>query len=135
MIFAYMRINDIFSLSNETPPRAPTHCWLGSSLRRSRRPDKRQEAMTIAMKCSNVADFANHADYEQARKLWAELYRRIEDKLNEAYTETCDTSHVSDEALVLFADWFADLLEDFGDEFGAHEIRYQVDEAVANSHF
>lgn len=85
--------------------------------------------------CRNVSDFADSRDQAQARKLWAELYRRIEDKLNEAYTETCDNSNVSDEALVLFADWFADLLEDFGDEFGAHEIRYQVDEAVANSNF
>lgn len=89
--------------------------------------------MTIAMKCSNIEDFATHATYEQARAMWAELYKLIEDKLNSAYCEVAETTNHDHKAYLMFADWFADLLEnEFGDKDGADVIRYQADEDEDN---
>lgn len=89
--------------------------------------------MTIAMKCTNIEDFASDTNREQAREMWQKLYERISDRLDEAYTEIADSGNYNHKSYLLFADWYAALLErEFGDEFGAHEIRYQADEDEDN---
>lgn len=84
------------------------------------------------MKCSNIEEFATHATYEQAREMWKKLYELAGDKLNEAYAEISDKGGYDHKAYLVFADWFAELLEEFGDDFGAGEIRYMADEDEDN---
>ena len=89
--------------------------------------------MTIAMKCSNIEDFASDVNREQAREMWKKLYELAGDKLDEAYTEIAESGNYNHKSHLLFANWYADLLEnEFGDKDGAEVIRYQADEDEDN---
>ena len=89
--------------------------------------------MTVTMKCSTIDDFADLEDRKQASELWRKFYSLIEDRLNAAYCEVAETTNENHKVYLLFADWFADLLEnEFGDKDGADVIRYEADEDEDN---